>query len=267
MDARWPFEWDQENDLVSGADQETLDLAAEYAASTMRMLTLYRVGGEALTVMPSGSSCRNPLTAGPSSMQSLIGGEGAWAGYVFPGALYPGITLTGEHNGSGGFNCLCNVGVCGCPGLPTVYLVPPVGGVTNVTVDGVVLDPSAYAIHDGHKLVRVDDGVWPVCAGLDFTVTYMRGQAISRSGKYAAHMLGLEYLKAMTGSPQKCRLPQGVRSMTRQGVQLEFSEDLFAGGKTGIREVDLYLAQFNPYGLRSAPAVYSPDMPHPTVIG
>jgi len=42
---------------------------------------------------------------------------------------------------------------------------------------------------------------------------------------------------------------------------MELSTGMFPDGTTGIKEVDAYLMQWNPYGLRTRPEVYSPDLP------
>lgn len=257
MNARWPFDWDIQNPLVMAASPEQILVAEEYVANTLRMLTLNRVGGTEITVMPSGSSCHHPMLEGAYSLNSYA----SWPGWVYPGALYPGVTLQGGRT----VNCWCSAS-CGCSGLPGIRLVPPVGPISEIMIDGAVLPPEDYRVDDNYRLVRLDGGSWPVCAGDKFTVTYLNGFPVTLAGRHAGAVLGLEYLKALTGD-KKCRLPSSVTSLTRQGVQMEFTTELFAGGRTGISEVDLYLAQFNPHGLRQAPAVYSVDYLRPIVQG
>jgi hypothetical protein len=71
-------------------------------------------------------------------------------------------------------------------------------------------------------------------------------------------VLACEFAKACSGG--KCRLPGGVTALARQGLSMEIVASMFAGGTTSIREVDAYVAQVNPHGLKTASAVWSPDL-------
>ena len=156
-------------------------------------------------------------------------------------------------------NCYCASG-CGCGRAASVRLKAPVGRIEEVKIDGVVLAPSAYHVEDGNRLVRLDGKGWPACAGPDFTVTYLCGHEVDELGEYVGGLLALEYLNAMS-TKGKCRLPANVTTVTRQGISMELSTGMFPDGTTGIKEVDAYLMQWNPYGLRTRPEVYSPDLP------
>lgn len=90
-----------------------------------------------------------------------------------------------------------------------------------------------------------------------FCVTYVRGQAATELSSYIAGVLAYEYSKACTGG--KCRLPSGVTTVVRNGISFEIASDAFEHGLTGIREVDAFIAVYNPYRLKSAPSIWSPD--------
>ena len=135
-----------------------------------------------------------------------------------------------------------------------------------------------YFVQDGNRLIRTDGGTWPTCQNLEnliqprrrwpheargtFAIQYWRGLPVPPGGRRAVAMLACELWKACTGD-RSCRLPQHVQSITREGVQYQLVDptDYTKGGRTGLPDVDMWLAQVNPHGMRAQPAVYSPDMP------
>lgn len=235
MDA-WPIDWPASIDITT-YDADVVALAETYAANTLRFLTLNRVGGAAITVMPSARTCRSPL--------------------MRMNMFYP---VPYNPSASDLRACNCSLG-CSCSGMGAVMLDGPVGRIDEVKVDGVVLDPSAYHVEDGTKLVRHDGGSWPVCAGKNFTVTYLQGREVDSMGQFVGGLLADEFVKAIT-SDKKCRLPSTITTMARQGISYELTKGMFVDGVTGIPEVDAYVVLWNPHGLRVRPAVYSPDLPH-----
>ena len=232
----WPILWPG-GGAPADADPEVVSRAEILAGQTLRMLTLNRVGGAPITVMPCNNTCRRP--------------------YPFSGTALPFHPILLD---SGAYaNCFCGT-YCGCRQTNYVTLTAPVGRIDEVTVDGIVLDSSAYHVEDGNKLVRLDGKRWPACAGAKFTVTYLNGHEVDEMGQYIGGLLAQEFLLAMT-STKNCRLPANVTTITRQGMTMNLSTGMFPDGSTGIREVDAYLLQWNPYGMRTRPGVYSPDLP------
>jgi hypothetical protein len=134
--------------------------------------------------------------------------------------------------------------------------------VDEVKIDSVVLDDANYRVDNGNLLVRTDGGTWPSCAGEKFTVTYLNSYAVDAAGQFAAGVLAEEFLKAMS-SDKKCRLPMGVTSIARQGINIELTAGLFPDGSTGIAVVDAFVRQWNPNLLKTRPMVYSPDIRRP----
>jgi hypothetical protein len=199
MSTTWPIIWPASANIESAEALHKL-LAEQYASDTLRTLTLGRVGG-------------NPIT-------------------VIPDAAAPGR-------------------------VDAILLKAPVGRVDEVTVAGLPLLPAAYAVENGAFLVRTDGGSWPVGA---VTVTYLNGYPVNELGQHIGGILAAEYLKMITRD-KGCRLPSSVTNIQRQGLALEIKTGLFPDGLTKIPEVDHYIYQWNPNGLKTKPAVYSPDLP------
>jgi hypothetical protein len=145
-------------------------------------------------------------------------------------------------------------------------------GITDVSINGVSLPAASYIVMNGYILVRTDGECWPTCTNYSnqsppaFQVEYLRGLPIPASVQSATERLACEFALACTG--KNCALPRRLRSMTRQGVEVQVEEFSSKPGeiKTGIPEVDLVIALENPHG-RSQPSIcLTPDMPMPRVI-
>lgn len=161
---------------------------------------------------------------------------------------------------------------CGLGGSREVKLPnAPVNEVSEVKVDGDILDPADYFVDDEFRLVR-RDGVWPCCQRNDlddtevgtWSVTYSWGTPPPPAGVLAAAVLGCEI--AMACDPEtpedKCRLPRRVTSIIRQGITIVMAPSDFLDprtGKVGIYEVDLFVATYNPAHLQEGGVVLSPD--------
>jgi len=187
------------------------------------------------------------------------------------GGHYAGATAFAPHIGAGGRwvnACGCASGDCSCTALCEAILPGPVGDITEVWLDGAVLDVTAYRVDNGNRLVRTDGECWPVCQDMTedahgsaaFSVTYYRGAGPDPLSLYIAGLLAAEYYKACTAD-KSCRLPARLQSVARQGVtyQVAFGED----DLTGIREVDDFVSRLNPYRLKMPPAIVSPDSRRP----
>jgi hypothetical protein len=149
--------------------------------------------------------------------------------------------------------------------------------VTEVKVDGVVLDPAEYFVDDLRRLVRRPGPVgqpakaWPCCQRNDlddteagtWSVTYKWGTPPPPMGVRAAAVLGCEL--AMACDPEfedKCRLPKRVTSIIREGVTIIMAPSDFLDpktGKIGIYEVDLFIRSYNPDNIQEGGMVLSPD--------
>lgn len=250
----WPIdpacftdEWDQIDPLIQAR-------AIALASSTLYRLTGYRVGGCPVTVRP----CKAPCAVGFPSYYSF--GPYGW--------MQPHIGLSGSWINS----CGCTRD-CSCTELCEIELPAPVGEVVEVRADGAVVADTDYRL-DGNRLVWVGTGdcPWPACQDLSkpdtevgtFSVTYYNSYPVDALGAYAAGVLAKEYAQACIGN--KCRLPLSVTSISRQGVSFEIPTGAFPNGMTGIREVDTFIAIWNPQALRQQVRVWSPDLSPPRVV-
>jgi len=249
------------------ADQEWLaeldpdvKVRAEMLAwSTLVSLSGYQFSICPITVRPCSAGCAPQGTY----LASPVGMAGSYAGLTRPSrsGFQPHVAANGQWVNS----CGCaRRDDCSCTALSEVILPGPVGAVTEVLLDGAVLDPSAYRVDNGNRLVRLDGGVWPACQDMaasdgvgTFFVTYYLGIAPNALLDYAAGVLAQEYALACLGS--ECRLPSNVTAITRQGVSYQMNADPFGSGFTGIEEVDAVVRIYNPNGLKSGPVITSPD--------
>lgn len=167
---------------------------------------------------------------------------------------------TGNWNPSWGV-CGCQQPrsrACGCAGISQITLGgEPVTEITEVLVDGDVLDPARYTIDDDRWLVRLGDtdgtrATWPCCQDLTLPPTepgtwqaaYTYGAAPPEAGVLACVDLALEVAKATASGD--CALPPRITSMVRQGVQVALIDPLavVAAGGFGVYTVDLFIARF-----------------------
>lgn len=162
--------------------------------------------------------------------------------------------------------CGCQVSdSCSCSSVSQVTLPGTVGDVESVRIDGVALPQSAYRVDNGNKLVRQDGELWPICQDMSrpadeegtFVVSYWIGLAPDELTRMAAGMLAAEFYKACTGD-SKCKLPKGVRQITRQGVQMQINADQFDGGFTGLEGVDSVIRIYNPHVIKQEAVVMVP---------
>lgn len=248
----WPIDASCDQATWDALPPEVQQRSAALATSTLRRLSGYRVGGCPVTVRPCTRSC--------------------WESIPYLG-LGPGWGPSQLADGTWVNSCGCRT-ECSCTALCEVVLAPPVGPVSEVKVDGVVVPAPDYRV-DGNRLVWVGTGdcPWPVCQDMaaadtepgTFSVTYLPASAPDALAAYAAGVLAVEFGKACSGA--KCRLPANVTSISRQGVSYELDAGTFPGGTTGIREVDAWIGLWNPQGMRQASQVWFPGQRYPRPVG
>lgn len=160
-------------------------------------------------------------------------------------------------------------GGCGCMPVSQVKLAGHVREISEVKIDGVVIDPSGYFVERGRYLIRRSPDRWPSCQTMDlpdtepgtFSVTYSYGKAPPVAGQLAAAALACETIQACTPGVE-CALPQGVTRVTRQGITYErtfFVRNRDGVWATGIGAVDIFLNAFNSNGLRRRAVFWSPS--------
>lgn len=247
----WPVDvsciqtWDADPAVWTAAEKAR---AMSLAVQSLRMLTAYRVGGCPISVRPATRACRTRT----------------WRTYPVGGDLdgpWQPVNLGGQW-----LNIGCgHTETCSCLASKQVILTGATI-VTEVLVDGMTLDPAAYRLDVGGRLVRLDGEGWPLCQDLSksdsevgtWSVTYLQGVPVDGLGAYVAGLLTAEFLEACGGG--QCSLPDTVSQVVRQGVTLTFAPGLFPGGLTGIRAVDAWTERWNPYRHKTPPGVWSPDL-------
>jgi len=232
----WPVIWPVQA-VADALDPAIRERAEALAGSTLHMLTLQRVGGAPVTVMPEHFRRERGLYVW------TLDTFGAYVGAFYPGLVYPAFSDI-EVNRSE---------------VDSVILEGPVGRIDAITIDGTPFTGD-YRVENGNRLVRMDGEDWPVGTGDRFTVTYLKGYEVDQLGQFVGGLLAAEFLKLLQGGKQ-CRLPKATSQISRQGMNITVSPGMFPEGRTHIEEVDTYLYQWNPYGLKTRPAVYSPDKP------
>lgn len=134
----------------------------------------------------------------------------------------------------------------------------PVTNIVSVTVDG---EPfTDFDLLRNGWLERTDGRAWETCSA-HTQVTYQFGEPPPPGGKQAAIDLALEMGKERLGA--ECRLPSNVVSTTRQGVTITrmAASEFQALLRTGLPEVDRWLAAVNPQSRPTRARVWSPDIP------
>lgn len=234
----WPIDPACETDEWAAFSDEVRERAVSMASATLSRLTGGRVTACVTTVRPD--------------LRGRFCGSGGWrSGYLW-GSQYT-RTLTSY---------------AGTLDARNVRLPAPVGRIVEVEVGDAVIDPAMYEVR-GNDLVwlgSVDSIPWPgvpemyapLGAPNTFAVHYINGYEPDGNAAYAVGLLALEFARACT-KPAKCRLPAGVTSIVRQGVTIEVPSGAFPGGMTGLREVDNFIAQWNPNGLTQRPRVLNVD--------
>lgn len=223
-------------------DEPTKARAVALAGNTLRRLTGYRVGGCPETIRPCTSACLRSC---------------GYYGFWYDQNWHP-VTWGGTW-----YN------VCGCDTTCShtrIKLPAPNGGVVEVKVDGSVLVEDTDYWVDGLEVIRMGGQVWPLAQNLDlpdteagtFSITFYNSFQPDGLGAYACGLLAREY--ALACRDGKCRLPATVTAVVRQGVSYTLPAGSFPNGETGIREVDAYIAMWNPNHRTQPPRVWAPGM-------
>lgn len=242
---------------IASLDEEVKARAEALAWMHLAALTADQLGVCPITVRPCRKACRD---GAPVYITAPASADGVYAGLPGRSSFFP-------HIGTGGFwinACGCGARDCSCTTLCEAILPGPVGAISEVWLNGAVLDPTAYRVDNGNRLVRTDGDCWPSCQDMTqdahgedaFSVTYYQGAAPDEISKWMAGLLAVEYYKACT-SDKSCRLPARTQQVSRQGVS--YTVDFGDEDSTGIREVDDYVRRLNPYHLKMAPIIVSPQ--------
>lgn len=239
--------------------------AIETATEILWHLTGQRYGLCRRIIRPCRPKCRRPLGAPEGPVPVII--DGRWYNVSACGC---GCGCAPERCD----DCDCGAGPdrITLPGpvyVPRIGACPPGDYPMQVWVDGQVLDPENYWVEPPNALVRLDGDKWPHCqntaAPYDgegaFAVDYWQGIPVPPGGKRAVSVLACEIHKACI-KDSSCALPARVKEVDREGITYTMIDPLeFLGqGRTGLTEVDMWVAAVNPTGARTPARVLSPDL-------
>lgn len=258
----WPVEC---ADFPEGASQDIIDFAIMAATEAIWSRTKKMYGLCAMKLRPCRKDC---LPAGP-----WIPSRG-WYNVSAMAWPWPQPALIGGK----WFNIACGIcqNGCSCSRIFQVELPYPVADVTEVKIDGVVLNPSAYRVDSWRYLLRLDGEDWPRCNDLNFedteldtwSVTAQYGTQVPDLGKLAVGELATEIVRRCTGA-KGCKLPAStVQSVTRQGVTKVFfdADAAFKNGAVGLYWSDLFINTVNP--THTSPAsIFDIDGPRQRRVG
>lgn len=224
-----------------GFDEILLEDCLEFASNVLYEFTGRRWPGE----------CSDTIR--PCGMRSTVG----WGRYVL------GQPVAGTAGGLAGWCGCYRTRECGCHHLSEIKLPGyPVTAVTEVKIDGMIIDPARYRVDDQRWLVYLPDETgldprqaWPCCQRIDlddtedgtFSITYSFGTVPDRGGVMSAATLACQLALAFGGSADaatKCKLPKRITSIVRQGITIAVLDPftLFKDGQTGLAEVDLWIS-------------------------
>lgn len=145
----------------------------------------------------------------------------------------------------------CGNHPCGCGTYDAIELAAdfPILSVTDVSINGVTVDPALYRLDENDRIVRIDGDLWPSCNNLgivapygtndEIVVTYETGRTPPVELQLACAELVCELKKACNGDAS-CSLPAHVRSVSRRGVDMDVYDvsALLQQGITGNPLID-----------------------------
>lgn len=166
-----------------------------------------------------------------------------------------------ETDGWHNWSCGCSGGGCRYSGPRAVHLPGPVVAVIKVTVADTVLGPAEYSAENNTLYRTGQYARWPrqdlsrpLGSPNTWSVEYLRGTPIPNGVDRLTGALAAEFLNACRG--EKCRLPRSLSQLTRNGLSFQVDANaIFNAGRTGLTEVDQWLASVNPNKLAQPPSV------------
>lgn len=227
------------------------------AAEVLYALSGRRFGLCELTVRPCRPNCSNRF---PDYQYAV--------GYGYGGSPWIPVLDGGQWTNVGCGRCRNS---CSCTRVCEVLLPGPIDSVTEIKLNGTVVDPTEYRVDDHRTVVRLGTDCWPICQNMTapdtedntWSITYLRGLPLPSGGEAAFADLACELYKGCTNDTD-CKLPRRFLSnINREGVSFAFLDAMqfLEKGKTGLYMVDLWLSAVNPQAKSRPAGLYSPDMP------
>lgn len=260
----WPHVCDDFPDAPDSEQQVVIESSLMAATEALWNRSHRRFGLCSMKLRPCQADCWPPgLGWWPSSWWQ-VSSSWSWPFPVLHGGRWFNLVC-----GWCGSNCSCNR-------VEQVALPSPVAEISEVRIDGVVLDPSAYRVDDWRWLVRLDGGDWPRCNDLNsddtgegtWSVTASYGEQVPALGQMAVGELAGAIYKRCIGA-KDCPLPSStIQQVQRQGVTKVFfdADTAFANGKIGLYFTDLFVATYNPRNNRPA-KIHDIDKPKARNVG
>lgn len=234
------------------ADNYAAALATQSAAEDLAVAVLFGLSGRQFGVCDA--------RVRPCVMDDPWGPRGLDRRYTSP---YGGVTsyvLSWEGDRWVNWSCGCTER-CRLTGPRQIHLPGPVQSIDAVTIAGTVQDESTYSL-EGNVLYR-KGAIWPrqdlgrpLGEPLTWSVDYQKGIPVPSGVDKLTGQLAQEFLYAISND-NKCRLPRNVTAVTRNGVSYQVYDPatFYTSGKTGLAEIDMWLATVNPHALMQAPSV------------
>lgn len=239
---------------IATSDPDVLEKAIEIAQATVFRLTFgIYTGVCSTTFRPRKKSC-----SCTSGWQDLSGNYSWDVPRSFP---YKVMSDGTDIYNVSCFDCFGNDVSCGTTNCVTLPFYPATS-VSNITIDGVVLDPSKYEVRDQIKVCRKDDVQFPTCQDPDislggvgsWSITFSHG--VNPPVDLVEHTLDYACQLAKRKLDKPCELPKRI-NIDRDFVAFDpmtFVKD----GLTGWAPLDSCIRSINPVGARRGARVINP---------
>jgi hypothetical protein len=220
---------------VADLSDESLQLAADEALYLFDLATDFTFRGECTsTIRP----CRVRARCGWGRYTPEMIGQ------LWPSGLPP--VLWGSMM-AGMWPCGCSGAECsGCTILSAVRLpFLPVRSVTEVKIDGTVLDPTKWRLVPGtNLLVRTDDLPWPTAQNAaladtqagTWSITFAHGLDLPPGLARRIGSAAAEFARACANLP--CKLPEGARIESKGDINFVVFDKYRDDGLTGFSSID-----------------------------
>lgn len=135
----------------------------------------------------------------------------------------------------------------------------PIRRLISVKINGIEQPLTNYEVRNYSYLIKKDRTFWNFHANYEVEVSYEWGSNPPRIGVEAAIKLANELILAIENDPA-CAIPANVTSVSRQGMEFQMTDPqiFIEQGRTGIREVDLFIIAANPSKSRKQSRLFSP---------
>lgn len=253
----WPWcdpvccpEWEQATDAER-------DRAKNLATYLLWSATGRQYGRCPVTIRPCRRSCIDTNHV-----------RGTWSGNTWQPIL--------DHGRWYNVQCDCPPHRCSCTDVCEIDMEGWYPEPIRVEIDGEPIPLHHFRVANGRRLVWQGDGCFPECQDLSlplgepgtWAITYLRGLPVPMGGAEVTSELACELLLSCNpDTADRCRLPDNVTSVSRQGIDIEFVAERSPSTPAGfgIDSIDRWVAAGNPGGAVEPVDYFSPDVARPEV--